>query len=224
MEEEIAAARVVIHRPDPVVLDIGANVGAWTQLFLSAIPGAKVFLFEPSPQCWPEIEKRGFVTAELIRSAVGEQAAKAKLHVSSDFDHTASLHSRKDSYFRENNYREIEIDVTSVDDFLEARKIDWVDFVKMDIEGHELFALHGARRALESRKIGAFAFEFGTANVNSRTFFRDFWQILTSAGFKMWRITPGGRLLPVDDYYEDYEYFRSVSNYVAELQNPPHAL
>ena len=221
MGEEIAAARVCIRRPEPVVFDIGANVGTWTQGLLAAIPSAKVFMFEPSSQCWPEIEKRGFATAELIRSAVGEQAGKAKLHVSSDFDHSASLHSRADSYCRDNDYRGVEIDVTTIDDFMAARGIDWVDYVKMDIEGHELFALRGARRALEGHKIGAFAFEFGTANVNSHTFFRDFWQFLTEAGFRVARITPGGRLLPVDQYYEDYEYFRSVSNYVAELRDPP---
>lgn len=221
MDEEIAAARSRIHRPDPVVFDIGANVGTWTQGLLGAIPGAKVYMFEPSAQCWPEIQKRGFATAELVRSAVGETAGKAKLHVSSEFDHSASLHTRGDSYCQDNDYREVEIDVTTVDDFMAARGIGWVDYVKMDIEGHELFALRGARRALEERKIGAVAFEFGTANVNSHTFFRDFWQFLTGAGFRVSRITPGGRLLPVDQYYEDYEYFRSVSNYVAELRDPP---
>ncbi len=221
MAEEIAAARARIHRPAPVVFDIGANVGTWTGQLLAAIPGAKVFMFEPSPRCWTEIERRGFATAELIRSAVGEKAGKATLHVSSDFDHSASLHSRGDSYCRDNDYHEVEIDLTTIDDFMAARALDWVDYVKMDIEGHELFALRGARRALEGRKIGAFAFEFGTANVNSHTFFRDFWQFLTDAGFRVSRITPGGRLLPVDQYYEDYEYFRSVSNYVAELRDPP---
>ena len=53
MEEEIAAARTRIHRPNPVVFDIGANVGTWTQQLLAAIPDAKVFMFEPSSQCWP---------------------------------------------------------------------------------------------------------------------------------------------------------------------------
>ena len=81
-------------------------------------------------------------------------------------------------------------------------------------------ALRGARRALESGKSGALSFEFGNANVNSHTFFRDFWQLLTTAGFRLWRITPGGRELLVEEYYEDYEYFRSVSNFVAERTRP----
>ena len=88
----------------------------------------------------------------------------------------------------------------------------------MDVEGHELFVLRGARQSLASRKIGALSFEFGCGNINSRTFFRDFWELLTGAGFSIWRITPSGKYLPVGDYYEDLEYFRGLANYVAELK------
>jgi hypothetical protein len=89
--------------------------------------------------------------------------------------------------------------------------------MKMDIEGHELFALRGAQRALTSRKIGALSFEFGCGNINSRTFFRDFWNLLNGSGFDIWRIAPGGREVRIIEYYEDLEYFRGATNYVAAL-------
>ena len=221
MSHEIDAARAHVHRANPVVFDVGANVGEWTRQFLSAVPEATVFLFEPSPDCRREIGKHAFTRAEVVPCAVGDRPGKAVLHVSSAFDHSASLHAREDSYCVGTEYHPVEVEVVALDDFIETRGIPFVDFLKMDIEGHELFALRGARRALESGKIGALSFEFGTANVNSRTFFRDFWQLLTTAGFQIWRITPGGRELRVEEYYEDYEYFRSVSNYVAARPRPP---
>lgn len=220
LSHEIDAARTHIHRADPVVFDVGANVGEWTRLLLAAVPGAKVFLFEPSVDCRREIAKHAFAHAEVVPAAVGESAGKAALHVSSALDHSASLHPRGDSYNAANQYRAVEVDVIALDDFIEARGLPFVDFLKMDIEGHELFALRGARRALEGGKIGALSFEFGNANVNSRTFFRDFWQLLTAAGYQLWRMTPGGRELLIEEYYEDHEYFRSVSNFVAERKRP----
>ena len=220
LAHEIDAARTHIHRPDPVVFDVGANVGEWTRQLLTAVPGATVFLFEPSASCRQEIAKHDFVRTEIVPCAVGERAGKAALHVSSEFDHSASLHAREDSYNASNQYRQVEVEVIALDDFIESRGIPFVDFLKMDIEGHELFALQGARQALQSGKIGALSFEFGNANVNSHTFFRDFWQLLAAAGFQLWRITPGGRELFVEEYYEDYEYFRSVTNYVAERKKP----
>ena len=87
----------------------------------------------------------------------------------------------------------------------------------MDLEGHELFALNGATTALKLGYIKALSFEFGAGNVNSRTFFRDFWELLTPLGFELRRICPGGVTVPVREYYEDLEFFRGVSNYVGIL-------
>ena len=120
--------------------------------------------------------------------------------------------------FRDLNYTTVEVEVSTIDQVIESQTIDFVDFMKMDAKGHELFALRGARQSLASRKIGALSFEFGCGNINSRTFFRDFWELLTGAGFSIWRIAPSGKDVPVRDYYEDAEYFRGATNYVAELK------
>lgn len=88
----------------------------------------------------------------------------------------------------------------------------------MDIEDHELFALRGAQRSLAAGKIGALAFEFGCGNINSRTFFRDYWELLTAANFAIYRIRPHGQTIPVLEYFEDAEYFQGATNFVAELK------
>jgi hypothetical protein len=54
--------------------------------------------------------------------------------------------------------------------------------------------------------------------VNSRTFFRDFWELLIPLGFEIRRICPGGRTIGVKSYYEDLEMFRGVTNYIATLR------
>lgn len=71
---------------------------------------------------------------------------------------------------------------------------------------------------LATGKIRALSFEFGSRNINSRTFFRDYWELLTAANFAIYRIAPCGKDILVEDYYEDAEYFRGVSNFVAELK------
>jgi hypothetical protein len=116
------------------------------------------------------------------------------------------------------NYTTAEVEVSTIDQVIESQKIDFVDFMKMDVEGHKLFALRGTWQSLASRKIGALSFEFGCGNINARTFFRDFWELLTGAGFSIWRIPPFGKDILVSDYYEDTEYFRGATNYVAELK------
>jgi len=222
LQQELRAAISRIRRAQPVVFDVGANVGRWSECLLQAVPGARVYMFEPSPGCREEIARKSRLAgATLIPAAVSDRTGEAVLHFSSETDGTASLHERADTFFQHVRYSTLPVDVVTLDSIIESERLEFVDFIKMDAEGHELFALRGAQCALEKRRIGALAFEFGSGNINSRTFFRQFWDLLTTRGFLIWRVTPGGAPVLVNEYYEDLEYFRGVSNYVAELKDHP---
>lgn len=215
---EVDAAISVLPQPEPVVFDVGANRGEWTQLLLKHRPAARVVLFEPAPGCHPHLQPLLGDRVQLVTSAVGAAEGVIQLWSSSETDGAASVHRRSDSFLTEMKFAATEVSVTTLDAYAREQNIERIDFVKLDIEGHELAALHGARTCLQEKKIRALAFEFGSANVNSRTFFRDFWDLLVPLGYDLARITPAGRLLPVQSYYEDLEYFRGVSNYLATLR------
>ncbi len=178
IEHEISAAISLIHRAEPVIFDVGANVGAWSAHARKALPRARLFLFEPSAGCQAQIRARDLPNAKLFPTAVGEKAGTAILHASAGTDESASLHERGESYFQHAKYEQTEIAVCTIDEVVASENIAFVDFLKMDIEGHELFALKGAAESLAARKIGALSFEFGSGNINSRTFFRDLWNLL----------------------------------------------
>jgi len=215
LREEVKAAVACVERKNPVVFDVGANVGDWTKYFLDMIPGTKAYLFDPSPGCQAAIRAKNLPGAIIMPYAVGEQAGTLPYFSSSPTDGSASLHVRRDTPFQDLSYEESKVEVQTLDGIMERERIDFVDFMKMDIEGHELFALKGASRALREGRIGALSFEFGCGNINSRTFFRDFYELLTGAGYQIYRITAGGRTVPVDSYYEDDEYFRGATNFLA---------
>lgn len=221
LNEEVRAAATRIHRPNPVVFDVGANVGNWTQTLLQMRPDAKVYLFDPSEGCREAIRQKNLPGITIMPCALGETAGEMPYFSSSATDGSASLHARRDTPFENFQYRQSLVPVRTLDEVIAAEKIDFVDFMKMDIEGHELFALKGARQALADGRIGALSFEFGCGNINSKTFFRDFWDLLRGANFVLHRITPGGKDILVEDYYEDTEYFRGATNYVAELKKLP---
>lgn len=48
-------------------------------------------------------------------------------------------------------------------------------------------------------------FEFGGANIDSRTYFKDFWKFFYYNNFSLFRITPLG-LLRINNYSESDEY------------------
>ena len=81
----------------------------------------------------------------------------------------------------------------------------------MDVEGHELDVLKGGFKTLALAKV--VQFEFGGCNIDTRTFFQDFWYLLTEAGFQIHRISEGGPI-HISHYSEQEECFRTT-NYLA---------
>jgi FkbM family methyltransferase len=215
MEGEITAACATLTAPDSLIFDVGANQGDWSRALLKKLPNARIVMFEPAAGCQSHLHPLVSERVCLVPSAVGSEPGTAELWSSSETDGAASLHPRKDTYFATAQFVPQQVEVTSIDDYISRNGLERVDFVKLDIEGHELAALQGADASLSGGKIRALAFEFGAANLNSRTCFRAFWDYLRPRNFDLLRVTPGGRLLPVANYSEDLEYFRGVTNYVA---------
>lgn len=213
--EELAASRV-IHRPNPTVLDLGANHGVWTlemQRLLGT--GGRWILIDAASECCQSM--RSIKGVEVIEAAIGERPGKAVFYTPGNASVLGSLYNRQDTCIEGQSMQAREVAVTTVDQILNERGITEVDLLKMDLEGHELFALRGASEALKHGRIRAITFEFGSSNVNSRTYFRDFWDLLTGFQYRIERIRPGGGTARISEYYEDLEYFRGVTNYIAVL-------
>ncbi len=181
-------------------------------------PGAKIFMFEPQPACQKIISEKSISGSKLIPKAASATSGQAiKFFTNGETSGIASLHPRRDSYFSNERFATIEVDTITIDDMVADNALPSVDFMKIDVEGHELAVLTGARKSLEQGIIKALSFEFGSGNLNSRTFFHDFWDLLSPLGYKIFRILPSARLMPIPEYYEDCEYFRGVTNYIATL-------
>lgn len=217
MESEVKCASRYIHNAKPIVFDVGANKGEWAEFMANILPGTKMYLFEPQLLCHEVIQNKNIPNITLVPKGLSSNDGKAAFFTSDTVTSEASLHKRRDSCFEDNSYGTVEIETTSVDSFVQEHEIDFVDFLKMDIEGHEYEALIGAENTLSKGKIGALSFEFGSSNINSRTFFHDFWDLLTGYGYKIGRILPSGKLYPIERYSEDCEYFRGISNYIAYI-------
>lgn len=223
--EAVAARRFLAGVADPVVFDVGANAGQWaarTQAALGAGRG-RLYLFEPQSACHTTLAARAAPNHVVIPKAVGDRLGTVTLFADAPGSGLASLNRRRDSYFGDMTAHQESVPLTTVDHEMAELGVGRVDLLKLDVEGGELAALRGAETALRAGAITTIAFEFGSGNVYSRTFFRDFWDLLTPLGYRLWRIRPGGTTTPVPAYTEELEHFRGVSNYLASLTAPSHA-
>ena len=84
----------------------------------------------------------------------------------------------------------------------------------MDVEGHELDVLRCGEAAMLNASV--IQFEFGGCNIDTRTFFQDFWYFFKDRHFDIYRITPLGA--EKIDKYNEYHEFYSTTNYIAVNQ------
>jgi FkbM family methyltransferase len=136
--------------PGMTALDVGANVGAYSVLLGQWVgPSGRVVAFEPAPEPFKGLidhlalnHLEGRVTP--IAAAVGDRDAKAGLLLSS----TAG-ESRLASP-SEAGRDATPVPVVTIDSFCQREGID-PGFIKIDVEGWELFALRGARDTIRRR-------------------------------------------------------------------------
>ena len=220
IQGEASIAALHVHRPDAIIFDVGAHHGKWSQQILEALGPTnrcRIYQFEPLPLNQTKVRSLNLPRTTLVEAAVSDKSGIGTIYTPDAWSPVASLHWRRDSYLQQYRFTEEKIKVVTIDEVMDDFKIEFVDFMKLDVEGNELAALQGSRESLRSKRIKALTFEFGSGNINSRTYFHDFWDQLHACGYVIKRICPGGVLFPIKEYYEDLEYFRGVTNYLAVL-------
>lgn len=69
------------------------------------------------------------------------------------------------------------INVITVEEYWKKLNGKKIDVVKLNIEGHELSAIREMGALIENVKI--FQFEFGGCNIDTRTYFKDFFNFFS---------------------------------------------
>lgn len=191
------------HNQQPIVVDVGANEGSYCEAVLKVSPSARIFAFEPHPATWQRLRNRfeRNLQVQAVNLGVGETAGIKWLFDYSDQD--GSAHATAYEGVIENLHgaraKQCEFNVITLDQYIKDEQIERIDLLKIDCEGGELDVLNGARKAIDSKIIRAIQFEFNEMNVFSRSFFKDFWDLLGRNGFHIFRLLPTG-LLPIVEY------------------------
>ena len=200
-----------------VVFDVGANQGDYTAevLGLSArCAQCRVVAFEPS-QAACDVLTRRFADCHnvtIVRSAVSDQEGRVCLHYDEAGSRLSSLYERRLTHLGLELGEMVEVETIDLDTFCAEHAISSIDLLKLDVEGHELPVLHGAKALLDRSAVGVIQFEFGGCNIDSRTYVQDFWYELNPS-YDLYRVLRHG-LWPIRKYQERLERF-VTTNYVA---------
>lgn len=208
--------RLVRSRP-PVFFDIGANRGEYAVLLARQFPDAKIFAFEPHPRNFDALTKLKIGNLSSFPIALGSQSGQTVLYDRADEDGStnASLHPEVITELHGKSTISHPVNLETLDRFAASVPVDFIDFLKIDVEGGELAILQGGQDLIREERIGIIQFEFNEMNIISHSFLHDFRKLLPK--YQIFRLLPKGLLpVPVDPLLSELFGFQNV---VAVLQH-----
>jgi len=155
-----------VTEPGELVVDVGANIGSMTAVLaqrVSASSGGAVWSFEAHPEIFEELKynveqwkKQLDHTQIIIKNlAVSDQAGFVKLSIPESFNNNRGLAS---VITNDENSQAVFLTIESctLDDVFIGQEIG---VLKIDVEGHELKVIEGAKNLLQEGRIRDCIFE-----------------------------------------------------------------
>jgi FkbM family methyltransferase len=205
----------------PIILDVGAHEGEFALSVKAVCPQAHLYAFEPHPQAYAVLTSRthgaGITT---VQAACGQQAGIVTLYDYADRpgSYHASLYPTVIRDLHRGHVAGVDVSCMALDDFVAEHALSKIHLLKIDTEGHELQVLLGLSKTLARHAVDAIQFEFNGMHVMSRTWMRDFYELLE--GYSFYRQVQDG-LVPLGPYSPIFCELFAYQNIVALRSDGP---
>jgi FkbM family methyltransferase len=173
---------------DGVYIDGGYHFGEWTETLLSHKPGARVYAFDP----WPAAQKHYDSCSVQDRVTFFARALSNEPGIATFYDFENACNSLAPRSLEvPQPAREYAVEVTTLDIWAEEHGVSKIDLMKLDLEGYDLFALEGAQLLLESGRVSAIVFEYGTGWIGSRRYLGEAAEYMHDMGYQLFKLFNG---------------------------------
>lgn len=219
IQSEVKLVKRVLGQSSPkVLIDVGGNIGLYTDQLLKDFQNVEVHIFEPSLTNTNILSNKFSLNKNVTVNPVGLSNVNETVKLYSDVlgSGLGSLTKRHLDHFNINFDQSETIEVIKFIDYYNTNfKGQTIDLFKIDVEGHEMDVFEGCEEVIDNIK--CIQFEFGGCNIDTKTYFQDFWYFLKKRNFDIYRISPIG-LISIERYSKELENFRTT-NFICVNRN-----
>jgi len=133
------------------IFDIGANTGVFALIAKAVNPAAQVYAFEPITRIYSKLYKNIQLNNFDIKSfsvAISDKDGKAEIMDIPSEENVYSLSLNNEHNHKSDNQVKVEIDIITLDTFIEQNNIKNIDLLKIDVESHEGAVMAGFAKHL----------------------------------------------------------------------------
>ncbi len=191
-------------------IDIGANHGVYAYYISKQVgPAGHLFAFEPQPELEPHLaavkETYGLQNTTIIHQGLSSSPGTLRMHRSKPGSGGASVQPADAA-----GLEELDIPVTTLDDYFGAIEHQPISFIKCDVEGHEFDVLRGGENIL-SKDMPILLLECHVEKARSGELF----SYLTGLGYDgfFFFVRPSDHASLLRNHKGNYVHFSEFANY-----------
>jgi len=183
----------ILGRSPHLIFDLGAHLGETAVLYAEKFPQAAIHSFEPSPKTFLALQAalKAYPNVRPVNIALGDAMGTRTLHMNQSSGTDSLLSSAgqcSDAAMAELTKTVVEVPVTmqTLDEYCRANDVQFIDLLKMDVQGFELHVLQGARRLLAEHAIALIYTEVSFESFyEGQPFFHEVYTRLIDQGFQL---------------------------------------
>lgn len=203
-----------------IVFDVGANIGAYAnEILCSKVSVKQIYAFEPHGSTYQKLLKNVIQKPiQAVNLGLSDQIGNATLYDRANAcgSSHASLSAAIFSEVHRVKTESTQIELTTVDNFCRMNQIEYIDLLKIDVEGYEINVLRGAQEMLQTGKVRLIQFEFTQLNSTLGVFFKDFYELLVG-NYNIYRLLPHG-IERIKAYNPTFNEIFGYQNFICELK------
>jgi FkbM family methyltransferase len=166
------------HRPNSIILDIGANIGIFTVSFAQLDNTCSIYSFEPIDTIYNYLEKNIEVNklknVKLFNYGISDKLEETEIKFTYNNWGGSSITQKFDN----KEYEIKNINTITID----SLNLTNVSFIKVDVQDHELFVIKGAAETLKNNNV-KIILELPNRNEYENKLYNDCINVMNSYGY-----------------------------------------
>ena len=193
------------------IFDIGAHNGESAKIYRKIFKNSEIYSFEPYPKAYKKLKELNIKNFKSFNFGFSNKKSIDKFLINFKSSTNSLLEFSKEAnniWGKEflNNSDKISCNFDTIDNFCRSQSLDFIDFMKIDVQGAEYLVLDGAKEYLLNKKIKVLQLEIilGNTYVGQKSI-GFYISLLESYGYKFRNfsdsVVRNGKLIQTDLFF-----------------------